>query len=434
MRRFASLFGIMVILMLASGCSGDGSEVSEPTIEETQAVSSSAFETEETLELTSPPETTIETESHEKPAAEQISDGVHIFIGETEQTAQLSDEKHTTKKTVKDGQQLRVEAEEAFGAVYIEWDRIPGVYVISWQGGSREYGTENFLHDYIRLPESVSEITFTFEDGTNQSVCDIAVYTAGRAPDGVQDWQEPCETADILVFPTHADDDVFFFGPLIAYYAIERELTVQTAFMVDHERQPERANERLNGLWEMGLRHYPILGEAPDTGVGTLDFGLTYYADSDIYGWQMEQIRRFRPLVILGHDLDGEYGNKGHKVNAYYLTQTVVDAADPEKDPESAQKFGVWDTPKLYLHLYEENAWMFDVNVVMEKDPEGRTPLQVANKALDCHVSQNGVGMSVYQNEYAPEWDCRPFGLYRTLVGYDTKADVMENLDPGQWR
>ena len=112
----------------------------------------------------------------------------------------------------------------------------------------------------------------------------------------------------------------------------------------------------------MGVRHYPILGGAPDTDSMNFNECVNYYASSDILGWQVEQIRKFRPLVVVGHDLDGEYGNGGHKVNAYYLTEAVVYAADETYDSESAKVYGVWDTPKLYLHLYEENAWMLDVN------------------------------------------------------------------------
>ena len=104
-----------------------------------------------------------------------------------------------------------------------------------------------------------------------------------------------------------------FFGALLSYYAIERQLKVQTAFMVEHRGDPQRDHERLNGLWEMGVRHYPILGTAPDTKETQLHAAKVFYASSNIEQWQVEQIRRFKPMVIVGHDLKGEYGNGGHK-------------------------------------------------------------------------------------------------------------------------
>lgn len=136
---------------------------------------------------------------------------------------------------------------------------------------------------------------------------------------------------------------------------------------------------------------------------------------------------------MVGHDLEGEYGNAGHKVNAYYLVTAVEAAADESKYPESAKQYGAWNAPKLYLHLYEENEIILDVNVVLENDPEGRTPFEIAADAFKCHASQIGYGFRVQQNEWRAN-DCRPFGLYRTLVGYDTTADIMENIDPQQWR
>lgn len=412
--RFLSSLIIMVLLLV--GCAN---AIEKPS--ETLAVEVTATPT--------PAPTPVE------PTAKPITENVIIKVNQTNYSNVLSDGNHYTSKKIKSTQKLSVDSAQAFSGIYVEWGQAPAPYTISWDGGSVECGSEYFIHDYIRLPNPVYQITFNFTEEAPQTVCDLQIFTEGTAPEGVQDWLPPCTQADILVFPTHSDDDVFFFGPMIAYYCIERQLAVQTAFMVNHKSQPERAHERLNGLWEMGVRHYPILGEAPDAGKGSLDSGLTYYnKHSDIYGWQIEQIRRFKPFVILGHDLNGEYGNKGHKVNAYYLTQTVPDAADPTKHPESANIHGVWNTPKMYLHFYEENSWEFDVETIMKNDPQNRTPLEVANIALDCHVSQNGTGLSVSYTKQNPKWNCRPFGLYRTLVGYDTKADIMENINPNDWR
>jgi len=264
-------------------------------------------------------------------------------------------------------------------------------------------------------------------------VTDISILSAGSAPDGFHEWLPSCEEADILVFPTHSDDDVLFFGTLISYYSIERELKVQTAFMVNHFYQQMRGIERLNGLWEMGVRYYPFLYDAPDSATLSLGEAMAIYESYDIEQWQVEMIRRFRPLVVVGHDLMGEYGNGGHMVNAFYLVQAIEKAADPEAYPESAEVYGVWDSPKLYIHLYEENEILLDVETPMENDPLHRTPFQVATDAFKHHQSQHQYGFSV-QTGINRKYDCRPFGLYRTLVGEDTCADIMDHIDPSQWR
>lgn len=47
-------------------------------------------------------------------------------------------------------------------------------------------------------------------------LCEVRLFTTGAAPADVQVWQPPCEQADVLLFPSHADDDVIFFGALAA--------------------------------------------------------------------------------------------------------------------------------------------------------------------------------------------------------------------------
>ena len=152
-----------------------------------------------------------------------------------------------------------------------------------------------------------------------------------------------------------------------------------------------------------------------------------FHKNDNILQWQVELIRRFKPQVILGHDLNGEYGHGQHKLNAHCLIEAVELAADAEQFPEIAAQYGLWDTPKLYLHLYEENQIVFDVNTVLNNDPEGRTPFEITEEAYQCHVSQQQYYFAVTQD---PEsvLDCTRFGLYRTLVGYDTGTDLMEHI------
>lgn len=416
---------LLLLLFLLAGCSANPDTPPEPTAPTTVPI------TEPTAAPTTMP---IPEVPATEPEAQEITEDIGIYCGSYDITGTMTDGSHYTKHVVAPSTPLRITSEIPFSALYIEWDTTPGTYELTWGGGSLTCGIHGFLHEYIELPEAVQEVTFVFPTQDSHTICNAALYSEGSAPKDVQVWLPPCEEADILLFPTHSDDDVLFFGPLISYYAIEQQLAVQTAFMVDHGWEFERGHERLNGLWEMGVRHYPILGSAPDTGDKNFDFGMIYYANSNILQWQIEQIRRFRPLVVVGHDFEGEYGNAGHKVNAYYLAQAIEAAADPEMSPESADIWGTWDTPKFYVHLYPENEWYFDVNTPLTSDPVGRTPFEIAQDAFAYHVSQHTGSLRMHQEDDQREWDCRPFGLYRSLVGPDTRADVMENIDPMRWR
>lgn len=407
---------LLSVCLLLTAC---GREEAPPTTEPVVPT------TEPVVETLPPPEP--------EPVAERVTDGVQVLVADVDRSYLLADGSHRSKLNIQKDDTIVVESRGAFSGMYIEWDEAPGPYTVAWDGGKQECGQNGFLHEFIRLPAAVDRVTFRFSEGEYHSLCDVSLFTEGTAPEGVQDWLPPSREADILVFPTHADDEALFFGPLIAYYAIERELTVQTAFMVKHHYYPERGHERLDSLWELGLRHYPILGTAPD--LESYDFweGMEYYASSHIESWQVEQIRRCKPLVVVGHDLQGEYGNSGHMVNAYFLTTAVEAAADENAYTESAKQYGVWQTPKLYLHLYKENEIILEVNGPMEKDPAGRSPYEVAVKAFEWHASQYNLGYRVRQEE-APRYDCRPFGLYSSRVGQDTTADIMENINENDWR
>lgn len=436
MQKRVFLILILSALLLLWGCSAQNSseELMQPT--ETASVPVTEPETIPETEPETIPEREPETQPPTEPEilAQEVTEGLTIFFDGVRFNSILHDDSYYTKYKIYPENLLSMEFEQPVSGLYLLWDEAPGEYQISWEGGSISCGQEGFLHEYVFLPEPVTRVEFTFHGEECVLLCDVKAYTEGTPPADVQVWQPPCEQADILVFPTHSDDDALFFGALISYYAIERELTVQTAFMVDHRGYEERNHERLNGLWEMGVRNYPIVGTARDSATLSRWEAMSIYKPYDIGGWQVELIRRFQPLVVVGHDLEGEYGNGGHKVNAYYLTQAITMAADPEQYPDSAAEYGVWETPKMYLHLYPENRIILDVNTPLQNDPQGRTPFEIAEDAYAHHVSQHKYYFSVTQDEEDTKHDCRPFGLYYTLVGYDTTADIMENIDPEQWR
>ena len=73
------------------------------------------------------------------------------------------------------------------------------------------------------------------------------------------------------------------------------------------------------------------------------------------------------------------------------------------------------------------------METALENDPLGRSPFEIAEDAFLHHKSQIQYYFRVQYGENR-QYDCRLFGLYRTLVGYDTAADIMENIDYSQWR
>lgn len=420
---------LLLLSLLLSGCSREASPVPATT----EAPTVATIVTEETTPPTEPEEPPLPTEAEETlppEPAQEITREVSCLYNGSDRLATLTDGTLVTRLALDGGEALSLSSTQPIGGVYLTWYNNPTAYTLLWEGGE-VHREEGYLHAYVTLPQAVTQLTL--QGGGDLS--ELRLFTAGSVPSDVQDWQPPLEQADILAFPTHSDDDALFFGAAMSYYAIERGLGVQTCFMVEH-RDIDRRHERLNGLWEMGIRNYPVIGPGTDVYATNLGSALQYHErkQEDILSWQVEQLRRFRPLVVLGHDLKGEYGHGQHMVNAHYLTQAVELAADESQYPESAAQWGTWDTPKLYLHMYEENTIYLDVETPLTADPEGRSPYEIAQDGYLHHHSQQGTGFYVSKGNGLRRFDSRCWGLYRSLVGEDLQADLLSGINAGQWR
>lgn len=338
--------------------------------------------------------------------------------------AKLLDASYRTKISYEDGAQITVSCAEGIFGLYLVWDRIPPEYtVVSSDYFIINCGENGFLHDFTALP-GFSSFTINVPAGT--ILCDIRVFGEGEPPDDVQVWQLPCEKADILLLPTHADDEHLYFGGTMPYYAGQLGLSVQVAYLTNHWNNAVRPHEQLNGLWCVGIKNYPIVPEYPDIAVFSLDAALEAYDEEEMLGYYVGLLRRFKPSVVIGHDLNGEYGHGAHMLSANILCKAVQISMDANYYPESAEKYGVWDVPKTYLHKYSQNK------IIMNWDKPlsafgGKTAFEMAKEGYACHLSQQGYDLAVTHNGTGA---CTWFGLYRSTVGADTLADpdFMENI------
>jgi LmbE family N-acetylglucosaminyl deacetylase len=284
------------------------------------------------------------------------------------------------------------------------------------------FGYNGFIHEYITLtnPSNFLEITFSTDTIT---ICEIYAFTEGIPPEWVQIWEPPHEKADIAIFPTHADDEHLFFVGILPYYTGELGLNVQVIYMNSHWNQSPRPHELLNGLWAVGVRHYPVISDFRDRYVGSLQAARDIYGMNNFVNFQVEQLRRFKPLVAVGHDLRGEYGHGTHILNAHALREAVEKAGESDFHVSSYELYGIWDTPKLYLHLYPENIVTMDWNIPLNFF-DGLTALEMAEIGFSKHLSQQGIGLRVPKT--GPTGF--NFGLVRSLVGDDIIGGcLMEN-------
>ena len=337
--------------------------------------------------------------------------------------SRMTDGSYNTKTSFASGDSITVTGKDKIYSLYIKWDLVPDEWTLSYNGTSKTYGTNGFLHEYVEIPEGAETLTITFS--SNEAICDLHAYSAGTTPSDVQAWKTPCDKADILVFATHADDEILFLGGVLATYGGEQDLAVQVAYMCEFTSSAKiREHEKLDGLWESGIKHYPICGNFPDLYSTSLEAAKKQYIYDDVLSYTTSSIRRFKPLVVVTQDLNGEYGHGGHMLFSHAVAESVESSNDASYFPDSASKYGTWDVPKTYLHLYSDNKITMNLRLPLSR-MGNRTSIEVQTSAYKKHVSQQWCWFYV-SDDY--EYSCADFGLYRTTVGNDTGNDMLENI------
>jgi len=387
----------------------------EPTPEPTPAPPSTPEPTPSpTPTPTSPPT----PEPTPVPPATDITDSLTLTLSDGRAAGVLLDRDYSTRLTFKGGGSIELSAPEVIHSLYVIWSLPPG----EWTAGDTEYqsfGSNGFVHEYVELTYPGREVVINLPvDGA--TINDIYAFTEGYPPGWVQIWLPPLEKADMLVLPTHADDEHLFFVGILPYYAGEHGYNVQVAYLTNHWHQFPRPHELLNGLWAVGVKNYPVISGFTDRYADSLAQARSLYGWDAIMEFQVELLRRFKPYVVVGHDLNGEYGHGVHMLNARSILDAVEVAGDSEVFPESYQRYGGWETPKLYLHLYRENAINMDWSIPLEAF-DGATAYDMAVIGYDFHRSQHQWSFKVPKEGPSGH----RFGLAWSLVGEDV---IGENL------
>lgn len=311
-----------------------------------------------------------------------------------------------------------------------------------WETVYESAGT--YAHEYVTLPEGESALRVQSKAAkqTQLIVNEIFAFGPGDKPAFVQVWEPTPEKADLMVIAAHPDDEILFFGGTIPTYAVERGLSVVVVYMTNGTTKDgitSRRSELLNGLWEMGVRQYPVIGAFDDLYSAKLDKGYNVWNKTKTWQYITALFRQYKPEAVVTHDVNGEYGHGAHRVCADAALRCVGMAADAGTYADSAAQWGVWQVKKLYLHLYKENAIEMDWDQPLSA-VNGRTGYEAALDAYKWHVSQHDAAQkNPKTGKYEPftveprdsDYSCYRFGLAYTAVGPDVeKNDFLENI-PG---
>ncbi len=356
--------------------------------------------------------------------AEELTGNVTIEASQNMQNiGVLSDRNRTTRFTVSGETEITISSETEIASMYFMWDKPPSGWTLGSGNTSENYGKYGFLHEYVKLSPT-NDITISWTEG-DVVLGDIYLFGQGEVPNWVQKWKPPYKDADMLVLPTHADDEHLFFGGTMSYYAGELGYKVQVAYLTNHATEIYRQHELLNGLWVAGITAYPVISDFPDLFSTTLEYSKQIYDENEVMDFQVMLLRRFKPEVVVGHDINGEYGHGVHMLNADTLIRAIPMISDSTAFSESFDEYGTHEVQKVYLHLYPENEITMDWNIPLDAFG-GKTALDMAKAGFAEHYSQQ----TYFAVEDFGAYDCRKFGLYHTTVGKDKeKLDFFENVE-----
>ena len=316
--------------------------------------------------------------------------------------------------------------------LYVCFGNMPESWEIQTSDDGKDWftavpGDTRFLHAYVALPQPAQHVRLavTSEKKTALRINDLFVLSEGDLPDWVQVWQPTEEKADILFLSTHPDDELIFFGGAIPTYAVEQQRKVVVAYFT--RSNTTRSSELLNGLWHMGVRTYPVIGNFKDSYAKNLKAAYkTAGGKGKVNEWIVGLYRQYKQEVVVTQDTNGEYGHKQHMMIADAAQNCIALAANEDEFTASTIAYGTWQVKKLYLHLYPENQITFDWTVPL-KSMNGATGIELAEEAYTLHKTQASSGMSV--TETGTKYDNRVFGLAFTTVGEDVrKDDFLENI------
>ncbi len=252
------------------------------------------------------------------------------------------------------------------------------------------------------------------------------IFGPGNAfPERVVYWADrDVDHCDLMLISTHFDDEILMMGGVLPLYAGEQRKDCQVVYMKGKDQI--RKLEAIQGLWEMGVRREAIYLKCTSNSLQkALDNDAAGTFAKDNLQKLVYLLRRYRPLVVVTHDVNGEYGHESHIKTSALVRRAVELAADGTYDPDTAAQYGLWQVQKEYIHLWPENALELDIESPLPR-MGGRSAFEVAQAAFTYHKTQQK-NWSVSATHAKQHMD--RFGLYFSAVGPDSGLnDMFENV------
>ena len=373
--------------------------------------------------------------------AKEVTNESSFYINNSKLT-RLSDGNVKTNQKIDVGNSLVIQNDnDKIKQLYIVYEITSSKgSLLTEEGETVKLGENEFLHEYIDVLNPSGKITITYENAV--TISEIRLFTEGDTPSDIQKWTRE-DSADLMIFSTHADDEQLFFSGVMPTY-INKDKKIHVVYFARHDvgayYAPSRLHEQLDGLWTLGVTDYPTFGIIPDAysediNTARSQMNAAGFTDDDVIKFYVEQIRKYKPKVILGHDENGEYGHGQHRLNIDILKKAYEKAFDTSYTESSLE---VYTVPKFYIHLYDlDNKTILNYDLPLEKY-DGKTAYEISKEGYKKHLSQQYTWFTKWlngnNNEYTSatqitKYNPAYWGLYKTTVGPDIeKNDLFENI------
>lgn len=328
------------------------------------------------------------------------------------------------------------------GGIYFIWSKAPTswtLYAVDSAGAATfilEGGNAQYLTQYVNIPFAYAgcgrlRLSMTPVSGSTVDIAELSVFSPGEAPFYAPQWEPFSGRADLLTIAAHPDDeDLYLSVPAVTY--ADQGMKCATVFMTFGSASTSvRRYEAQESVWSLHNRWYPTMGNFQDIKTTTREDQMRYWALDDVVEYIVEQIRKYKPSVIVTHDINGEYGHGAHMLTEYATTLAFEYAGDASMYPASAALYGAWNAGKLYVHLYGTNPLNTMSLTTVLPSFGGRTVLQAISDAYNRHDSQ----LPGRELPTSGSYDMRKFGLFASRLGLDEAHNTMfEHVSEGAMR
>ena len=342
----------------------------------------------------------------------------------------ITDRNRESRRTLAKDKTLHVILPEEAAYFCVEWYERPATALFSLLNKDgdtlREVTAEDTYVTILPLEAGTAEVVLKATEA-DIIIAEAHVFSDGELPEPYRVFLPLPEKLDYMVFAAHPDDDVLFLGAVVPYLGGEAGLAGTIVYMtkpVLHQRN----TEALMGAWTMGLRYTPIFGSFKDVFANSFEKLSLYVNRDELLTYVVRLLRQYKPELVFTHEPEGEYGHYEHRLLSDVVQEAFRRAAQEGYDPESVEKYGVWQVKKLYLHDYEQSdtLLLFDPDAPLSSFG-GKSAYEICCEAFTKHVSQQKTSYAVHRY-IEHENSFNAFGLAASVVG--DFADPLEGIDP----